>query len=431
MKRKIQTPVMPKIETVPIGSIHFDPANVRRHPERNLDVIKASLARFGQQTPIVVDSKGVVRKGNGTLAAAKALGWESILAVKTDLSGVEATAYAIADNRTAELAEWDGSGLAETLRALQSEEDEGLFEAAGFSDDELDRLCEGLGDAMVEAGELPDDDEAPIDQAEELLAKWKVTPGQLWIVPSATVGGGEHRLLCGDSTKADDVARVMAEKKASMIVTDPPYGVDFVRGQYISDPGRKAKATAPASIVGDDRKGDRQREFVQAVFETARPHVEPGTSVYMFSVCLTEGCCSYFGLMDAGVKVQSQLIWNKNVHCLGQADYHWKHEVCWYGWFDNGPHRWFGERNKVTVIDYPRVASTLHPNEKPVGLVGGMLLNSSSEGDLVYEPFGGSGTCFAAAEKSGRVCFGNEIDPKFCSVILERLALLGLEPKLA
>lgn len=155
MKRKTEVRSAPRIESVPIDSVYADPANVRRHPERNIDTIKASLARFGQQKPIVVDADGVVRAGNGTLAAAKALGWATIKIVRTDLRGVEATAYAIADNRTAELAEWDGTGLAETLRALQSEEDEGLFEAAGFTADEVDKLCEGLGDAIV--AESPED----------------------------------------------------------------------------------------------------------------------------------------------------------------------------------------------------------------------------------------------------------------------------------
>lgn len=155
-----------KVESVPIESVHPDPANVRRHPERNLDTIKASLARFGQQTPIVVDAKGIVRKGNGTLAAAKALGWGMIDVVRTDLGGVEATAYAIADNRTAELAEWDGTGLAETLRALQSEEDEGLFEAAGFNAQELDDICSKLGDGVL-SGEA-DGKEYDEDVADEV-----------------------------------------------------------------------------------------------------------------------------------------------------------------------------------------------------------------------------------------------------------------------
>lgn len=167
-----------KVESVPIESVLPDPANVRRHPERNLDTIKASLARFGQQTPIVVDAKGIVRKGNGTLAAAKSLGWEMIDVVRTGLSGVEATAYAIADNRTAELAEWDGTGLAETLRALQSEEDEGLFEAAGFTADEVDKLCEGLGDAMVEAEDQDEGESQVVPSKFEVIVECANEPEQ-------------------------------------------------------------------------------------------------------------------------------------------------------------------------------------------------------------------------------------------------------------
>jgi ParB-like chromosome segregation protein Spo0J len=140
-----------KAETVPIDSIHADPANVRRHPERNLDAIKASLARFGQVKPIVVDAKGIVRAGNGTLEAARALGWDTIAVVRTGLKGSEATAYAIADNRTAELAEWDDIGLAETLRALQSEDFD--LAAVGYDAAEVDALIAGLAnDAIVGDG---------------------------------------------------------------------------------------------------------------------------------------------------------------------------------------------------------------------------------------------------------------------------------------
>lgn len=144
-----------KILDLSVDSIHFDPANARKHPDRNLDAIKASLARFGQQTPIVVDGKNIVRKGNGTLAAAKALGWSSVKAVRSDLPNVDMTAYAIADNRTSELAEWDGAVLAETLRALQSEEDFDL-DSVGFTEDEIGKLCEGLGDELAGDCELPE-----------------------------------------------------------------------------------------------------------------------------------------------------------------------------------------------------------------------------------------------------------------------------------
>jgi ParB-like chromosome segregation protein Spo0J len=142
-----------KIQSVAIDQVHADPANLRKHPERNLAAIKASLARFGQQRPILVDSSGVCRAGNGTLAAARELGWTKIDIVRTDLKGSEATAYAIADNRTAELAEWDQTGLAETLRALESESFD--LDAVGFTADEIDALCERLGGEIVDdaAGE--------------------------------------------------------------------------------------------------------------------------------------------------------------------------------------------------------------------------------------------------------------------------------------
>ena len=145
------------IEQVPIDSVHLDPANVRKHPERNLAAIKASLARFGQQKPIVIDGDGIVRAGNGTLEAARALGWSTIAAVRTTLTGSEATAYAIADNRTAELAEWDETGLAEQLRALQSEEID--LSDVGYTDDELDGLIDRLAGEMV-----PNFEPASIDE---------------------------------------------------------------------------------------------------------------------------------------------------------------------------------------------------------------------------------------------------------------------------
>lgn len=157
-----------KILDLDIDSIHADPANVRRHPERNLETIKASLSRFGQQKPIVVDASGIVRAGNGTLEAAKALGWTKIKAVRTDLAGSEATAYAIADNRTAELAEWDDTALAETLRSLQSEDFD--LAAVGYDAGEVDRLIEQLAGEIV-----PDFQPASIEDQGRLDQKAPVT----------------------------------------------------------------------------------------------------------------------------------------------------------------------------------------------------------------------------------------------------------------
>ena len=180
-----------------------DPANVRKHNDRNLSAIKASLAKYGQQKPIVIGENNVVIAGNGTLEAAASLGWDKIDCVRSPLKGSEATGYAISDNRTAELAEWHNQALAETLRSLQSEDFD--LEALGFNEGEIDALIEGLGSEAL--GETSEDPGAQIDKAEELQAKWKTATGQLWIIPSKSSPNKDHRVLCGDSTKAEDVAR--------------------------------------------------------------------------------------------------------------------------------------------------------------------------------------------------------------------------------
>ena len=200
-----------KTESVAIAVLLNDPANVRTHDQKNIDAIKGSLRRFGQQKPIVVNADNVVVAGNGTLVAAKELGWTHIDVVRTKLAGSEATAFAIADNRTAELAAWDEEALAKTLAALQIDDEE-LATLTGFTEREIESLVSATTGANTEA-----DAEAQVDKGEELRAEWGVKPGQLWLL-------GEHRVLCGDSTKAEDVARLMGGAKADLCFTSPPYG---------------------------------------------------------------------------------------------------------------------------------------------------------------------------------------------------------------
>jgi hypothetical protein len=193
-----------KIERVELSKLAADPANVRKHNSKNLKAIEASLRRFGQQKPIVVDGDGIVRAGNGTLAAAQQLGWTHIDIVRTELKGADATAYAIADNRTAELAEWDEEALSQQLAAIQIE-DEDLAESSGFDTAEIEKMV--LADKEVVEDEVP---EPPTDPTTK--------PGDLWIL-------GKHRLLCGDSTRAEDVDRLMDGMKADLCFTSPPYAL--------------------------------------------------------------------------------------------------------------------------------------------------------------------------------------------------------------
>ena len=232
-----------KAELVPIDSISLDPANLRRHPTRNLAAIVESLKRFGQQRPILVDAAGIVRAGNGTLMAAKQLGYKEIEIIRSELKGSEATAYAIADNRTAELAEWETDALAQTLSALQMEDEE-LFEATGFDAKELD--------AMV-LREI-DEDEVPEPPADPITK-----PGDLLIL-------GEHRVLCGDSTKAEDVARLMHGEKAQLVHADPPYGM-----------GKEKDG-----VQNDNLYDDKLDAFQMDWWRAFRPHIEDNASAYIW-----------------------------------------------------------------------------------------------------------------------------------------------------
>lgn len=274
----------------------------------------------------------------------------------------------------------------------------------------------------------------PIDQIEprsggdELVATTaaegptRTAVGDVWVI------GGKHRLLVGDCTDSANLVLLMAGRKADLVVSDPPYGVDFKRGQFITDPSRPTAAARGVGdkIMNDDRKIEDQQEFMRVVFSQIREHARPAASVYMWSDSLAEGAHSMFGLAAAGVHIQSQLIWVKNNLVLGVADYHWKHEQCWYGWYEGAPHRWFGERDKTTILEYARGNSTDHPNEKPVDLIAHLIANSSLSDELVIDPFLGSGTTLIAAHRIGRVCYGCELDPRYADLILKRAEAEGL-----
>ncbi len=409
-----------KVQSVAIDSIHVDPSNVRTHPERNLATIKASLARFGQQKPIVVDANGICRAGNGTLEAARALGWDKIDVVRTALQGIDATAYAIADNRTAELAEWDDEALAATLKQLELEEFD--LESIGFNEDELAALWPDDN-----GGNAAEDPGAQIDRAAELQAKWGTERGQLWEIPSKTTDGGVHRLLCGDSTNVDDVGAVMDGERAVLLATDPPYGVAYDsvwRAEYSSG------EYSVGSIANDDRADWR---VVWPLWDVPVLYVWHG-GLHAGDVAEGLTACSY--------DLRAQIIWNKSVMVFGRGAYHWKHEPCWYAVKKGCDANWQGDRTQTTVWDCGNGSGAgrtgdeadnfhaAHISQKPVELFRRPILNHTTAGDVIAEPFAGSGSQYVAAEQLGRRCFGLEIEPKYCAVILERMAGMGLEPKL-
>ena len=421
-----------KAVSVNIDSIHIDPANLRMHPARNLDTIKASLARFGQQKPIVVDGNGICRAGNGTLEAARALGWEKIDVVKTPLAGSEAIAYAIADNRTAELALWDDDRLGETLKALQLEDFN--LDDIGFSQDEFDEL---LG---PEPGEAADDPGAQIDRAEELQAKWKTARGQLWEI-------GRHRLLCGDSTKAEDVAKVMRGEKADLCFTSPPYDQQRQYENGIGDWNQLMRG-----VFGNLPMADAGQVLVNLGLVHRDGEWVPywdGWIQWMreqgwrrFGWYVWDQMSGFPGVFGGRCAPSFEFIFHFNGSTTkAEKSVPTSSEGTTRHGGRMGPNGWTTDYHidrmnttgdsKIPDATWRFNRQTLglgHPAIFPVDLP--YLAMKTWPGDT-YEPFAGSGTTLVAAEQTGRVCFGIEIEPKYCAVILERMAGMKLEPVLS
>jgi site-specific DNA-methyltransferase (adenine-specific) len=360
-----------KTELVKVDTLVFDPANARKHGEKNLSAIKSSLQRFGQQKPIVVDANGVVRAGNGTLAAAKALGWKEIAIVRSPLSGSEATAYAIADNRTSELAEWDDDVLSQTLAALQIEDEE-LALASGFDAKEIDAL---LAPDEVTEDEAP---EPPVDPITK--------HGDLWLL-------GEHRLLCGDSTKADDFARLMHKQTADATISDPPYGLGYEYATHDdSDNNANASLVASAFALGSN--------FI--VWTPGQQNLARDINRFGKSKVLI--WFKKFASMGNGLGGAS--VWEPILVVGKPPKRDLKTDVieCM--------------TDRLEVDGKP--LRSLHTCPKPVALYARLIESFTDLGQLIYEPFCGSGTTLIAAEQLGRKCYGMEISPQYCDVIVKR-----------
>lgn len=352
---------------IPITSLVLDPSNARKHGERNLEAIKASLAKFGQRAPIVVQRDGmVVRSGNGRLLAAKALGWTEIAATIIDDDNATAAQFAIADNRTAELAEWDN----ETLALLLDGWDKQTQEAVGFDKADIDAVLADLEPPEIVEDEVPEPPVEPITKE-----------GDLWLL-------GDHRLLCGDSTKAEAVDRLMGGEKADAVVTDPPYGMAF-RSNY-----RNEKHQA---ISGDDD----QSLLIHAT------KIQAQHSKYIW--CRWDNVA----IMQ---KPRSLITWVKNNWSMGDLDHEHARqtEVCLF--YPGPSHHWPGDRPKDVVM-HARTGNELHPTQKPVSLLVEVIQWTVG---IVYDPFLGSGTTLIAAEQLGRKCYGMEISPAYCDVIIKR-----------
>lgn len=376
-----------EIKVVAIDAIRPYGNNPRDNAPAVPAVVK-SIERFGFRNPILVDGDGVIIEGHTRRLAALKLGMKEVPVVyATDLAPDEVDALRVVDNKTAELADWDMDKLAEEMAALPD------FPFGDFGFDMGDFLHTGTGGGMTDADDVPD-----VDAAEPVRSR----RGEVYEL-------GAHRLLCGDSTVAEDVRRVCADGEADLWLTDPPYNVDY----HGSD---------GATIMNDSMSDGKFREFLRAAFANAERAMKPGASAYIFHAD-SEGYNFRGACHDVGLRVRQCLVWKKDSLVLGRQDYQWIHEPCLYLWKEGAGHQWYADRKQTTVLEFDKPKrSDLHPTMNPVALVEYLMGNSSKKGDVVLETFGGSGTTLIAAEQTGRVCRCVELDPHYCDVIRRRWA---------
>jgi DNA modification methylase len=380
-----------KIEALSVSDLIPYAKNSRTHSQEQVAQIAGSIREFGFTNPILIDANGTIVAGHGRVMAARKLGLEKVPCIRLGhLTPSQVRAYVISDNKLALNAGWDDAMLKSELDAIKEEGFEvGL---TGFSDDEIQAL---LDVEVVEGNTDPDEiPEAPVDPITK--------PGDVWIL-------GNHRLMCGDSTSIDAIKCMMAKDTADLLLTDPPYNVAYT-----------GKTNDALTIKNDSMDDASFRQFLRDVYSTADAVMREGAVFYIWHAD-SEGFNFRGAAFDVGWKVRQCLVWNKNSLVLGRQDYHWKHEPCLYGWKDGAGHYWGSDRAQTTVLDFNRPSRNgEHPTMKPVELFEYQIKNSSKDGEVVLDLFGGSGTTVIACEKTGRKARLMELDPKYCDVIVKR-----------
>ncbi len=362
--------------------------NARTHSKEQILQLRASLREFGFVNPVIVDQNYNIIAGHGRILAAKEEGITEVPCVFAEhLTEAQKRAYILADNRLALSAGWDVELLAVELSDLQGTDFD--ISLLGFDDAELNRLLGG-------AENVRDDD---FDVDGELQKPTFTKPGDLWLL-------GDHRLVCGDSTKPETFALLMENRHANLIVTDPPYNVNY-------------EGTA-GKIKNDNMADEKFYQFLLDAFTLTEKAMAQDASIYVFHAD-TEGLNFRRAFSDAGFYLSGTCIWKKQSLVLGRSPYQWQHEPVLFGWKKSGKHAWYSDRKQSTVweFDKPRKNAD-HPTMKPVPLLAYPILNSSMTGCVVLDPFGGSGSTLIACEQTGRVCFTVELDEKYCDVIVKR-----------
>lgn len=363
--------------------LKLNPKNPRKNDGAVATVMK-SIEKYGFKNPLIADSNLVVYCGNTRLKAAKKLGIKEVpVIIADDLTPEQIREYALIDNKSSEIAEWDFELLQEELDELD------------FSDFDLDW---GIGDPPAEAEE----DDYDVEGAVAKIDEPRTHLGDIYQL-------GDHRLMCGDSTKPEDVQTLMNGASADLLLTDPPYNVDY-----------EGKTSDKLKIENDKQSDADFRAFLQAALSCAKDVMKPGAAFYIWHAD-SEGYNFRGACVDAGLTVHQCLIWKKNGMVLGRQDYQWQHEPCLYGWKDGAAHKWYSDRKQTTILEFDKpLKSEEHPTMKPVPLFAYLMQNSTQAGELTVDLFAGSGTAIIAGEQLKRKVYAMELDPKYCDVIIER-----------
>jgi len=377
-----------RFEKVPIDRLVPYARNARTHSKEQIAQLRASIREFGFVSPCIIDKDYNIIAGHGRVLAAREEGIAEVPCVFAEhLTDAQKRAYILADNRLALNAGWDEEMLSVELADLQGADFD--LSILGFDDAELNKLLGG-------AEEVQDDD---FDVDAELEKPAVTKSGDLWLL-------GEHRLVCGDSTKSETFELLMDGKPANLVVTDPPYNVNY-------------EGTA-GKIKNDHMAGDAFYQFLLSAFTLTEKAMANDASIYVFHAD-TEGLNFRRAFSDAGFYLSGTCIWKKQSLVLGRSPYQWQHEPILFGWKKAGKHAWYSDRKQSTIweFDKPRKNAD-HPTMKPVPLLAYPILNSSMTGCTVLDPFGGSGSTLIACEQTGRACRMAELDEKFCDVIVRR-----------
>ena len=362
--------------------------NARTHNAQQINKLRSSLREFGFINPVIIDRDFNVIAGHGRIMAAKEEGINEVPCVFVDyLTEAQKKAYILADNRMAMDAGWDEELLKVEIEALQAEDFD--LSLTGFDESELAGFFDTADDAK--------EDDFDVDKE---LEKPPITKsGDLWLL-------GNHRLLCGDSTKEESYTLLMNGKKANLVVPDPPYNVNY-------------QGTA-GKIKNDNLENDKFYQFLFDAFTCMEKAMADDASIYVFHAD-TEGLNFRKAFADAGFYLSGTCIWKKQSLVLGRSPYQWQHEPCLFGWKKNGKHQWYSDRKQTTIWEFDKPKKNGdHPTMKPVALMAYPIQNSCMSNCIVLDPFLGSGSTLIACEQTHRICYGIELDEKFVDVIVNR-----------